>query len=176
MLYDTNHFDDSFAEVAWHILIDQLSSNLDFDRLPLNHASILNHPPLMYPPPLAQAEKRTLPVGLLHAGFQRSAARCPERNALHFHSSSSSGVLFDEVFTYAQLDDVTTALALQLRDMIAARPEEPTVVPAYMSKSAGLYISWLAVLKYRRRSRCFPCLDEWSAGRWTTLRRLIPRL
>ncbi|KAK4611859.1 Nonribosomal peptide synthetase sidC [Fulvia fulva] len=147
MVYDTQHLDDYFADIAWQILVDQLSGNADGVKLSTNHASVLNHPPLMHPPPLAQSGRGTLPVGLLHAGFQRSAARCPERSALHFQTSSSSGTLVDETFTYAQLDNLTTSLALQLRDTIKARPEDPTVVPAYMSNSAAFYVSWLAVLK-----------------------------
>lgn len=145
LLYDPTRLDDSFADVAWNVLIKQLSRKLISETGSEQRLSVLNHPPLLHPPPLTQIGKGTLPNGLLHAGFQRSAARWPSRAALHFHTESE-----DQIFTYAELDDLTTAFAIRLREHIPTRPDRPelsAVVPAYMSNSTAFYVSWLAVLK-----------------------------
>ncbi|KAF2170493.1 hypothetical protein M409DRAFT_64212 [Zasmidium cellare ATCC 36951] len=145
LLYDSAHLDDTFAEIAWDVLVQRLSRKLVSGTNAETKLSVLNHPPLLHPPPLSQLGKSTLPDGLLHAGFQRSAARWPNRAALHFHTES-----VDEVFTYAELDDLTTSFAHRLREYIPTRPDQPgrsAVVPAYMSNSTAFYVCWLAVLK-----------------------------
>ncbi|KAK4496852.1 hypothetical protein PRZ48_011301 [Zasmidium cellare] len=140
LLYDSARLDESFANIAWNVLCQRLSRKLVGDADAETKLSVLNHPPLLHPPPLSQIGKGTLPDGLLHAGFQRSAARWPSRAALHFHTGSA-----DEVFTYAELDDLTTAFAHRLREYISTG--RSAVVPAYMSNSTAFYVSWLAVLK-----------------------------
>lgn len=147
LLYDPDYLDEDFAGVAWSSVLEYLSNGPTTGASAEPRLSVLNHPPLQIPPPLAQLGKGTASGSLLHSGFQRSAARHPNRNALHFHSTSPDSTDVDEVFTYAQLDDLTTALAAKLLECTAPRHDGQIIVPAYMSNSAAFYVSWLGVLK-----------------------------
>lgn len=137
MHYDTNIMNDTFAAAVFKVLINEISRTPVEDDLQLssNHPSVLNHPPILRPPQSEQSQ-------LLHAGFQRTASQYPSRHALHFYSDES----LDQIFTYQQLDSVSTALAIKLRSYISAYSTQP-IVPAFMAGSPAFYVSWLAVLK-----------------------------
>lgn len=137
MQYDTNIMDDVFADAAFAVLIKEISRTTVEHKMdhPAQHLSVLNHPPLLRP---AQSEGSQS----LHAGFQRSAAQFPSRQAVHFLSSETP----DEILTYKQLDSLSTALAIKLRNHINLRGSQP-IVPAFMGASPAFYVAWLAVLK-----------------------------
>ncbi|KAH7024262.1 BcNRPS3, nonribosomal peptide synthetase [Macrophomina phaseolina] len=113
--------------------------------------SQLNYPALSQPPPLLEDRERGHDVvgpALLHSAFRRRAQDYPERPALDFLKSlpSQSSQAAHDVFTYSELDKLTDALAIHIRNNVTTDGRQP-VVPAIISSSVELYVCWLATLK-----------------------------
>lgn len=110
-------------------------------------ASALNHPPLQTPLDLATRVSTNesavfAQAGLLlHSAFEACAERFPDRPALDFLEAFPST---HRVFTYRELNKVAEKVAQELRTVYQS---QFGIVPVYMSTSAELYISYLAVLK-----------------------------
>ncbi|KAL1306330.1 hypothetical protein AAFC00_005049 [Neodothiora populina] len=155
LLYQQRLLESEAAEVLFNVLIYQISKTANracanVRELSNDNLSVLNHPPLSRPPRIAQdLADSSEQNALLHAGFQRSASQYPDRPALDFLSSAESGTIGSNVtYTYSELDHLTTALALQLRECVTLRNNnDQIIVPAYMSQSPAFYVSWLATLK-----------------------------
>jgi len=144
LLYDPDSMPDDFALVAWDALCQRVSNN-NAPRSDIQ-TSVLNHPSLQSPPHASEPERDEAAPNLLHSGFLKTVAAYPTRDAFHFCNSPFDSDIVDEILTYAELDEVTTGLALDIRRRMTAQ-ESDVVIPAYMSNSPAFYISWLAVLK-----------------------------
>lgn len=113
--------------------------------------SQLNYPPLSQPPPFREDQVRghsDVGPALLHSAFRRRAQDHPDRPALDFLSSlpSQSSQAVHDVFTYSELDRLTDALATHIRRNVTTEDKQP-IVPAIISSSVELYVSWLATIK-----------------------------
>ncbi|KAI5361486.1 Putative AMP-dependent synthetase/ligase, Condensation domain, phosphopantetheine binding ACP [Septoria linicola] len=144
VFYDASLLDKDFFRVAFDVLVNELSEipHVSTSEVP---RSVLNHPPQSQPPSYTHSECAGATPSLLHAGFQRTAALHPGRHALHFHTSAS-----EHIFSYAELDSLTSALAIKLRNHIQSTKASigrEVIVPAFMTGCPAFYISWLAVLK-----------------------------
>ncbi|CAK1363027.1 unnamed protein product [Cercospora beticola] len=146
--YDKDLIDQDYIDAIFKELFNRLSLTAPEGTEELR-LSVLNHPPQSHPSSTSQGEKQEKPADLLHAGFQLSASSHPTRLALQFCDGRSEDA-GDEAFTYAELDSLTTALAIKLRRLVRASripPEQQIIIPAYMAGCIAFYVSWLAVLK-----------------------------
>ncbi|KAK8168812.1 nonribosomal siderophore peptide synthase SidC [Phyllosticta citrichinensis] len=114
--------------------------------------SRLNYPSLSRPPHIREDltfNHYANGPSLLHKPFTRRAKDFPNRPALDFlkalPTGSSPGV--HEVYTYEELDNLTNVLALHLRDVVSPRSDRQPVIPAIISSSVELYVSWLGTIK-----------------------------
>ncbi|KAK8240733.1 BcNRPS3, nonribosomal peptide synthetase [Phyllosticta capitalensis] len=114
--------------------------------------SRLNYPSLSRPPHIREDltfNHYANGASLLHKPFTRRAKDFPNRPALDFlkalPTASAPGV--HEVYTYEELDNLTNVLALHLRDIVSPRDNRQPVIPAIISSSVELYVSWLGTIK-----------------------------
>ncbi|KAK7561800.1 BcNRPS3, nonribosomal peptide synthetase [Phyllosticta citricarpa] len=114
--------------------------------------SRLNYPSLSRPPHIREDltfNHYANGPALLHKPFTRRAKDFPNRPALDFlkalPTGSSPGI--HEVYTYEELDNLTDVLAFHLRDVVTPHGDRQPVVPAIISSSVELYVSWLGTIK-----------------------------
>lgn len=140
--YNDLLMDEDYADAAFKMLVKHISRMQVYPDQE-TRLSILNHPILNQPTRLQHPYSGKDQMLLLHSGFLSTVREYPDRHALDYQSASTHFTM-----TYRQLDIVTTALALKLRNSIPYTScNAHSVVPAYMEASPALYISWLAVLK-----------------------------
>ena len=135
------------AAAAPHILAAAKLFLLPGSTTTTTTPSILNHPPLQTPLEYAARVNTDASAAfadnalLLQTAFETCAEKYPNRPALDFLDAFPSN---HRVYTYRELNVVAEKLASELR---AVYGTQFGVVPVYMSTSAELYISYLAVLK-----------------------------
>ncbi|KAM6509470.1 hypothetical protein FALCPG4_017124 [Fusarium falciforme] len=114
--------------------------------------SVLNHPPLMEPPPQFSSNwDVAIEPTFLHAGFEHWVSKTPCFPALDFvlSLSSTKEPAQHQILSYGMLNKAANYLACHLRDLVSQNTNETgrCIVPVYMPTSPELYVSYLAILK-----------------------------
>lgn len=110
--------------------------------------SVLNHPPIAEPPDfesllglrMSVAERQAY---LLHSAFSARAKDHPDRPAIDFLGQTGR-----VIYSYKQVDDLSSALARRLRSPLNARGcRDRRHIAALLYPCPELYVAWLGVLK-----------------------------
>lgn len=138
-----------FQDALISSLLDALLSFASVESNERPALSVLNHPPQARPFHNPSEEEEKNEPTLLHSEFVKRARETPDRPALDFLQSAAPQDGRHDVYTYAELDHLSSELAghiLQLTQSATLNCGR-YVVPAFLSTSPELYICWLAVLK-----------------------------
>ncbi|KAG9258792.1 uncharacterized protein F5Z01DRAFT_614655 [Emericellopsis atlantica] len=107
--------------------------------------SMLNFPPKQAPEPLLPGESQAAGPALLHGWFEQRARECPQRVAMDYLVDLEIGER--RQYTYQQLSNASTALAVKLLEYKANSTAVTQTVAVSLGPCPELYISYVAVLK-----------------------------